>query len=94
MWMLVEAPKSSNFFETDSPTGNRILVCDTSEIVIYARSLGPEGFRIIGQRGKETFMVGPAPVRGVAADVGAQLLDIAKQLSAIVMSVPPSPKTP
>jgi hypothetical protein len=92
MWMLVEAPKSSNFFENDSPTGNRILLSDTSDLVIYARSLGPEGFRIIAQRGKETFLVGPAPIRGVVADVSAQLLDVAKQLGAIVMAMPP-PKT-
>jgi hypothetical protein len=88
MWMLVEAPRSSNFFETESPTGNRVLINDSSDLVIYARSLGADGFRIIGQRGKETFMIGPMPTRGVTADVTGHLMAIAKQLGAIVMAPP------
>ena len=88
MWMVVEAPRSSNFFENESPTGNRVLINDTSDLVIYARSQGADGFRLIGQRGKETFMVGPAPVRGVPGDMAGALMDLAKQLGAIVMAVP------
>lgn len=91
MWMLVEAPRSSNFFENESPTGNRILINDSSDLVIYARSLGADGFRIIGQRGKETFMIGPMPTRGVTANVTGHLMDIAKQLDAIIMTPPDDP---
>jgi hypothetical protein len=94
MWMLVEAPRSSNFFENESPTGNRILINDSSDLVIYARSLGADGFRIIGQRGKETFMIGAMPTRGVAANVTGHLMDIAKQLGAIIMMPPESSSKP
>ena len=92
MWMVVEAPRSSNFFETDSPTRNRVLINDSSDLVIYARSQGADGFRIIGQRGKETFMIGAAPVRGVAGDVTKDLLDLATKLGAIVMAEPAAPE--
>lgn len=85
MWILTEAPKSSNFYEAQSLTGNKALISDTCETVIYARSQGPEGHRIVAQRGREMFYIGPAPVRGVEADVNAQMLDIAKQLNAVVL---------
>jgi tricorn protease-like protein len=86
MWILTEAPKGSNFFEAQSLTGNKVLISDTCETVIYARSQGTDGQRIIAQRGREIFLIGPAPVRGVEADMTAQMLAIAKQMGAVVLT--------
>lgn len=86
MWILTEAPRGSNFYEAESTTGNRALISDTCDTVIYARSQGADGHRLVAQRGRETFFVGPAPVRGVAADVKAQLMEIARQLNAVVLA--------
>lgn len=86
MWILTEAPRGSNFYEAESTTGNRALISDTCDTVIYARSQGADGHRLVAQRGRETFFVGPAPVRGVVADVKAQLMEIARQLNAVVLA--------
>lgn len=86
MWILTEAPRGSNFYEAESTTGNRALISDTCDTVIYARSQGADGHRLVAQRGRDTFFVGPAPVRGVAADVKAQLMEIARQLNAVVLA--------
>jgi hypothetical protein len=86
MWMLTEAPKGSNCYEPQSLTGNKALISDTCETIIYARSQGADGHRVVAQRGREIFFMGPAPVRGVEADVNAQMLEIARQLGAVVLS--------
>ena len=84
MWILTEAPKGSNFYEAESQTGNKALISDTCETVIFARSQGAEGHRIVALRGKETFYLSAAPVRGVDANLHAQMLDLARQLNAVV----------
>ena len=85
MWILTEAPRGSNFYEAQSQTGNKALISDTCETVIYARSQGADGHRLVAQRGRETFFLGPAPVRGVEADMTAQMMEIARQLHAVVL---------
>lgn len=85
MWILIEVPRGSNFYEAESKTGNKALISDTCETVIFARSQGSEGHQIVAQRGRDTFLVGPAPVRGVEADMKAQLLEVARQLNAVVV---------
>lgn len=85
MWILTEAPRGSNFYEAQSTTGNKALISDTCETVIYARSQGADGYRIVAQRGRETFFMGPTPVRGVAVDMNAQMLELAQKLGAVVL---------
>jgi len=85
MWILTEAPKGSNFYEAQSQTGNRALISDTCDTVIYSRSQGADGYRLVAQRGRDTFFVGPAPVRGIASDTNVQLLEVARQLNAVVL---------
>ncbi|MES3013468.1 MAG: hypothetical protein V4750_07025 [Pseudomonadota bacterium] len=85
MWILTEAPRGSNYYEAQSLTGNKVLISDTCETVIYARSQGADGHRIVAQRGRETFFMGPAPVRGVEADMTGQMAEIARQLGAVVL---------
>ncbi|MES2993905.1 MAG: hypothetical protein V4844_20950 [Pseudomonadota bacterium] len=85
MWILTEAPRGSNFYEAASTTGNKALISDTCDTVIYARSQGADGFRIVAQRGRETFFLGAAPVRGVEVDINAQMLEVARQLGAVVI---------
>jgi hypothetical protein len=85
MWILTEAPKGSNFYEAQSQTGNKTLISDTCETVIYARSQGSDGHRIVAQRGRETFFLGTAPARGTEPDLTAQMLDVARQLNAVIL---------
>ena len=85
MWILTEAPRGSNFYEAQSTTGNKVLISDTCETVIYSRSQGAEGHRIVAQRGRETFFLGAAPKHGVETDMTANLMEIARQLNAVVL---------
>ena len=86
MWILTEAPKGSAFYESQSLTGNKALISDTCETVIYARMQGMDGYRIIAMRGRDTFLIGAPLPRGAEAQIDAQLLDIARQLNAIVLT--------
>ena len=86
MWILTEAPKGSAFYETQSLTGNKALISDTCDTVIFARMQGMDSHRIVALRGRESFLIGPAPVRGAETDINAQLLDIARQLNAIILT--------
>ena len=85
MWILTEAPKGSNYYEAQSQTGNKALISDTCDTVIYARSQGADGHRMVAQRGRDTFFIGPAPVRGVESDMKAQMRDLVRQLNAVVL---------
>jgi len=86
MWILTEAPKGSTFYESQSLTGNKALISDTCDTVIFARMQGLEGHRIVALRGRETFLIGPALARGADVDINAQLLDIARQLNAVILT--------
>jgi hypothetical protein len=86
MWIMTVAPRGSNFYEADSLCGNKTLISDTCETVIFARSQGMEGHRIVAMRGRDTFLIGPAPEPGVAVDLRAQMLDVAKQLHALIVT--------
>jgi hypothetical protein len=86
MWILTEAPKGSTFYESQSLTGNKVLISDTCDTVIFARMQGMEGHRIVALRGRETFLIGPALARGADVDINAQLLDIARQLNAVILT--------
>ena len=83
MWILAEAPKGSNFFEAQSQAGNRVLISDSCDTVIYARSQGSDGHRIVAQRGRDTFFLGPS-VRGAETDMTPQILELARQLQAVM----------
>lgn len=83
MWILAEAPRGSNYYETQSQTGNKVLISDSCDTVIFARMQGSDGHQVVAQRGKEIFLIGPAPERGVVGDMSAQMQSIAKQLSAV-----------
>ena len=85
MWILTEAPKGSNYYEAQSQTGNKALISDTCDTVIYARSQGADGHRMVAQRGRDTFFIGPAPVRGVESDMNEQMRDLVRQLNAVVL---------
>lgn len=86
MWIMTVAPRGSNFYEAESLCGNKTLISDTCETVIFARSQGADGHQLVAQRGRDTFLVGPAPVRGVTSNMEAQMASLAKQLNAVMLA--------
>jgi len=86
MWILTEAPKGSMAYDPQSTTGNLALISDTCDTVIFARSQGMDGHRIVAMRGRDTFLIGPAPQPGETIDLRAQMLDVARQLHAMIVT--------
>lgn len=57
MWFLVQVVKGSKHFEPDSQLGNRVLISDTTDMVISGRSMGADNFRFEARKGNESFVV-------------------------------------
>ena len=45
MWLLVQVVKGSKYYDAESQVGNRVLISDSSEMVISGRSMGADGYR-------------------------------------------------
>jgi len=54
MWFLVQVVKGSKHFDVESQIGNRVMISDSSEMVISGRSMGAEGYRFEARKGKRT----------------------------------------
>ena len=39
MWYIVEVVKGSKYYEPESRVGNRVLISDTTELVIVGRTM-------------------------------------------------------
>ncbi len=85
MWFLVSVVKGSKHFEPESQVGNRVLISDTTEMTISARSTG-DGYRFEARKGNETFVVrefvGAQPV----GSLSTKFTVLAQQMGALVIS--------
>lgn len=88
MWFLVQVVKGSKYFEPDSQIGNRVLISDTTEMVISGRSMGSEGYRFEARRGPDSFVVREFASAQVAGAIGAQFTELAQQFGASGMPAP------
>ncbi len=83
MWMLVQVSRGSKFFDPESRVENQVLICDTSDLVIAGRSLGPTAYRFEARKGTENFSMAEFP----ALEPGASLVDkfgeLAQRLDAV-----------
>jgi hypothetical protein len=57
MWFLVQVVKGSKHFEPESKVGNQVLISDTSEMVISARTTGADDYRFEMRKGLDTFII-------------------------------------
>ncbi len=85
MWFLVSVVKGSKHFESESQVGNRVLISDTTDMTISARSTG-DGYRFEARKGTETFIIkdfaGSQPVGSLSAKFTA----LAQSMGALVLS--------
>ena len=86
MWFLVQVVKGSKYFEPESPVGNRVLISDTSEMVIQARAMGVDGYRFEARKGNETFVVRDFPKTQAADDLAGKFTLLARQMDALVFA--------
>lgn len=83
MWFLVSVVKGSRHYESDSPIGNRVLICDTSDMVISGRASYSNSYRFEGRIGSESYVVGEFSGTPSPDFLVAKFLAMAKQMGAV-----------
>jgi hypothetical protein len=86
MWFLVQVVKGSKYFESESQVGNRVLISDTTEMVIAGRTMGADGYRFEARKGNETFVVRDFPGTQAAEALAAKFTLLAQQIGALVIA--------
>ena len=57
MWFLVSVVKGSKYFESDSQIDNRLMISDTTDMVIVGYSTNTGGYRFEMRKGNESFVM-------------------------------------
>jgi hypothetical protein len=86
MWFLVQVIKGSKHFEAESLVGNRVLISDTTDMVITGRSQGADGYRFEARKGNEAFVVRDFPPNQPATMIAAQFTALAQQIGALAIA--------
>ena len=53
MWFLVSVVKGSKYFEADSQIDNKLMISDTTDMIISGYSMGTGGYRFEMRKGNE-----------------------------------------
>jgi hypothetical protein len=88
MWFLVSVVKGNRYYENESPIGNRVLISDSTEMVISGRSSGGssvDGYRFEARRINETYIVSDFIGKHAAAALTAKFMAMAQQMGAVVV---------
>jgi hypothetical protein len=85
MWFLVQVVKGSKHFEQDSQVGNRVLISDTTDMVISGRAMGA-GYRFEARKGIETFVVRDFIGPQAAGALAAKFTTLAQQVGAMALT--------
>jgi hypothetical protein len=85
MWFLVSVVKGSRHYEPDSPIGNRVLICDTSELVISGRASYSNSYRFEGRVGNESYVVGEFSGAPTSEVLVGKFMAMAKQMGAVAV---------
>ena len=84
MWFLVSVVKGSRYFDATSLIDNRVIISDTTDMVILGRLVGGEGYRFEARKGNDTFTLtdfGP----GQPSDVlTARFTALAREMGAVI----------
>lgn len=86
MWMLVQVNKGNKYFEPESKVGNRVLISDSSELVISCRAMGADGYRFEARKGNETFVVQEFPSAKSVGELNDKFTALAKAMGAVTLS--------
>ncbi|MFZ2649995.1 MAG: hypothetical protein WA210_07790 [Burkholderiaceae bacterium] len=90
MWILVRVVKGSKYFEAETKVENHVLVCDSSDLVISARSTGDGAYRFEARKGTENFIVAEFTGAQAAGPLTAQFFDLAAKLGAVSVAAAPA----
>jgi hypothetical protein len=86
MWFLAQVVKGSKHFEPDSKVGNQVLISDTTDMVISARTTGADDYRFEMRKGLDTFVI--RDFKGVQAPglILAKFEDLARRMGALAIT--------
>jgi hypothetical protein len=82
MWFLVSVVKGSKFYEADSQIDNRIMISDTTDMVVTGYATGLGGYRFEMRKGNEAFTMQEMPKGTPKETLVALFLGLARQLGA------------
>jgi hypothetical protein len=85
MWFLVQVVKGSKHFEQDSRVANRVLISDTTDMVISGRALGA-GYRFEARKGIETYVIRDFNGPQAAGTLATKFTALAQQVGALVIT--------
>ena len=88
MWYVVQVVKGSKHYDPESHLGNRVLISDTSEMVISGRSLGEDGYRFEARRGSDSFVVRDFPGSPSRETITGGFAALALQIGATALATP------
>jgi hypothetical protein len=83
MWLLVQVVKGSKYFDADSRVDNKMLICDTGELVIAGRSFGTNAYRFEARKGNEAFTVADFPAVEPGVSLVEKFGELAQRLDAV-----------
>ena len=86
MWFLVSVVKGNRNYETESQIGNRVLISDTTEMVISGRSAGGDSYRFEARKGNESFIVSEFVGKHAEGMLAAKFMSMAQQMGAVVVT--------
>jgi hypothetical protein len=86
MWFLVQVVKGNKHYESESQVGNRVLISDTTEMVISGRGMGTDGYRFEARKGNESFVVRDFQGVQPPGTLATRFTDLAQQMGALVIS--------
>jgi hypothetical protein len=84
MWFLVSVVKGSRYFDATSLIDNRVIVSDTSDMVVLGRLVGSEGYRFEARKGNDTFTLANFGPGQPAAELAARFVALARAMGAVV----------
>ena len=90
MWILVKVVKGSKYFEPETQVDNHVLLSDTSEMVISARSSGDATYRFEVRRGNENFILAEYTGAEAKGSLTAKFIALATKIGAISMAATPT----
>jgi hypothetical protein len=90
MWILVQVVKGSKHFEAETRVANHVLICDTSDLVISARSTGDASYRFEARKGNENFIIAEYAGATLKASMLDEFVALGQSLGAISVAARPA----
>lgn len=86
MWFLVNVVKGSKYFDADSRIGNRVLISDTTDMIVTSYSTAAGSYRFEMRKGNEAFTLQDIPKDTPHDETLRLFMDLAERLGARSLS--------